>query len=87
MVTIYKYPLKITDEQQIELPEDVRILTVQMQGGKAYLWAMVDTDAEKVKRTIQIFGTGISVDPDGLAYIGTVQRDGFVWHVFINIDF
>lgn len=87
MKTIHKYPLEITGEQQIDMPEDSRILSVQVQDGKVCLWAMVDTETEKVKRNVRIFGTGSPVDLDGLSYIGTVQQNYLVWHVFIHIDF
>jgi len=79
---IYKYELKIQDRQNITMDWDARLLSVQFQDGKLCLWAMVDTNSWKSHRTIRIVGTGMDFDPDGLVFIGTVQQDGFVWHVF-----
>lgn len=40
--TIYKYPLDVTDVQEIKLPVGAEILTVQAQNGTLCLWALVD---------------------------------------------
>lgn len=86
MMTIWKYPLEITDEQTIELPQRSEILSVQMQNGVPTIWALVDPKAPgpKVKQKIGIFGTGNPID--GVlfkqAFIGTVQQGSLVWHVF-----
>jgi len=37
--TTWKYPLEITDEQNLMMPEGAEILTAQMQGGTLCLWA------------------------------------------------
>ena len=83
--TIHKYLLKITDQQDIEMPHLAQILCVQMQDGHLYIWAMVDDEAPMDSRTIRIIGTGNPID-DGnwLNYIGAVQEfDGeLIWHVF-----
>lgn len=41
-MNVYKYELEITDEQTIRLPLNAELLTVQMQGDKCCLWALVD---------------------------------------------
>jgi hypothetical protein len=86
-MTIYKYPLKITGTQQIELPINAVLLTVQMQGETLCLWAKVEERNTVDDRTIEIFGTGHPIDNYARSYIGTVQEecgaDGvLVWHVF-----
>ena len=81
-MTIWKYPLQITDRQFVMLPEGARILTVQMQGKQLCLWAMMNPDALPKRREIQIIGTGHDVsDADG-RYIATVQMQALVWHIF-----
>lgn len=86
MKKIYKYPIEIQDEQVVLLPTGAKILTVQTQGGKACLWAMVNpTIPNDMAVTIRIFGTGHTIqDADRLEYIGTIQMCGgaLVFHVF-----
>lgn len=99
MKTIYKYPLKVTDFQEIELPEGAEILSVQTQilgSGKRLfvsdrqelcLWAMVDPDNPLVPRRIRIFGTGNPMEYEHeLKFIGTCQmhNGALIWHVFEN---
>jgi hypothetical protein len=83
--SIWKFTLRVADEQGVEMPEGAQILTVQNQGEWLILWAKVNPDARAVKRRIWVVGTGHPMpDVFGLAYIGTVQQaDGaLVWHVF-----
>lgn len=58
MRSIWKFPLEVVDSQDIELPLHAQPLAVQMQGDKPCLWAIVETNAPKVTRTIYIYGTG-----------------------------
>lgn len=83
MKTIWKYPLEITDEQVVAMPNDAEILTVQMQGSELCLWAVVEDTNPKEPRTICIIGTGNPMpDERFLIYIGTAQMGPLVWHVF-----
>ncbi len=84
MKTIYKYTLKPENIQQIELPIDFEILSVQMQEDDICLWAKVSAGISKVKRTICIYGTGVNIKEDDLTHIGTVQDGIYVWHIFIK---
>jgi hypothetical protein len=97
MVTIYKYPLDIRDEQTIVMPELVedgvvvalkhQILSVEVQRGQPCLWAMVDTERPSSSRSILIKGTGHDcgnvIRKD---YLGSFQLElvngVFVGHVF-----
>ena len=86
---IWKYPLKLTDEQQIMMPVAAQILHVDKQGDTLTLWALVDAtypdgrDAEHVARTIEVHGTGNPISGNyRRQYIGTVLMPPFVWHVF-----
>lgn len=84
-MNVYKYELEITDEQTIRLPFDAEILTVQMQGIRCYLWALVDPCNELNDRVICIYGTGNPIpDKIRLKYINTFQIPhlGLVFHAF-----
>lgn len=85
MRTIHKYVLKITDSQEIVVPEGTAFSHVGVQKDSLCLWAEVrDTDAQPMKRIIRIFGTGNPVDVDfmDMFHLGTVQMGPFVWHVY-----
>lgn len=87
MNTIYKYPLRITDDQSIKMPEGAKILTAQMQGETLCLWAEVNPALPLERRFFEIIGTGNPL-PSGMGasrtYINTVQSHGgqLVWHVY-----
>lgn len=83
-MTICKYQLSITDEQDIMVPEGAELLTAQLQGGALCLWALVNPAAPKQRRIIEIIGTGNPAPAAERKYIATVQMAGgsLVWHVF-----
>ena len=85
MNIIYKYHLPIQDEVVLEVPGLFRPLHVGEQGGRLYLWALVDPadPTGPQRRVMRIYGTGHRVDSaDEFNYIGTVETAlGLVWHV------
>lgn len=83
--SIWKFPLETTDIQQIEMPADAEILTIQTQAGQPCIWALVSPDAPKRKVAFEIFGTGHPVPENGRRkYVGTYQLSGgaLVFHCF-----
>lgn len=86
MRQVWKYELKTTDEQVLMMPDGAQILTVQIQEitDIPCLWALVNPDANKVKRIIETFGTGNPVASGTRAYIGTYQKlkGALIFHVF-----
>ena len=90
MKTIYKYPLDITDVQQIYLRDGAKPLSVGFDGNnKLCLWAQIDTEAREMVCSIFIVGTGNSIPiVDSLVFIGSVidkvtnPRATFVWHIY-----
>ena len=90
MKTIYKYPLVITDRQEIKVPKDAKFIHVDMQsknGGvpEMNLWCEVETENRPSPRTIYIFGTGHPMPSDvKLEYINSVQmmNGSLVWHIY-----
>ncbi len=84
---IWKFEIETTDRQIVEMPIGAKILTVQTQNGCPCLWAVVNPDAKKVLRGIEVFGTGHpmpAVEGERREYIGTYQLSNgmFIFHVF-----
>ena len=84
MKEIWKFTLKVTDDQSIAMPKGAKILSAQEQYGKPCIWAIVDPDAEEETRKFRIFGTGhpFDLDESSAEFIGTGQCVGLVWHIF-----
>jgi hypothetical protein len=83
--TIWKFPLTLTECQQVLMPEGAKIMTAQIQAGDLYLWARVNPAAARRGRVIRIIGTGHAIENDDcLHYIASVQANGgaLVWHIF-----
>lgn len=85
MKTIWKFPFPIEDHFKIEMPKDAVILTVQMQNGKACIWAIVNPNEEKEDKYFRLFGTGQPNLLHYYKYIGTFQMEQgtLVWHLFV----
>lgn len=89
MKTIWKFSLAVMDKQAIQMPIGAEILAVQLQDTQPCLWAIVDTEAAREDRVIEIHGTGNRMYQDmGVQhkYIGTVQQPPLVWHVFERVS-
>lgn len=89
---IWKYPLALTDEQELDMPEGASPLTVQFQNGCLAMWASADVEiafasARREVRSVYIVGTGHPFKfPLRTRYVGTAQEPGqpLVWHVYIS---
>lgn len=79
----------------IVMPKDAEILTVQLQGGKPVLWALVETEtaiAPNVDRHFELLVTGgpldthdaLAFDAGRLRYVNTFQFNDWalVYHLF-----
>ena len=85
MKAIYKFPLIVQSSQYISTPIDFKPLSVQVQKNTIYLWALCGSVTKNVSRCIRIYGTGHgSVIGDKDCYLGTVQHNGYVWHLFLE---
>ena len=82
-VVVRKYVLSLIDAdwQELAMPAGANLLHVDEQAGKICLWALIDPDGEPEARTFTIAGTGHRV-PETAIYVGTVQVEKYVWHVF-----
>ena len=82
MKVIYKFPLPGLDYQEIPMPKDSKIMTVQMQNGTPCIWAVVDTEAPMEHKAFYVLGTGNPIEVPLGAHVGTFQLGDFVGHVF-----
>lgn len=83
MRAVWKFTLEMVAIQSVEMPKGAKILDVQFQDESLCLWAGVTPGKESEERTVQIVGTGHRELPDaGITYLATVQKNGYVWHVF-----
>lgn len=91
-MTIWKYDLQLVLKQDVAMPSGSRVLCVQAQNNKPYLWALVNPEAELCLRGVNVYTTGEkcldAVDLGLMEYAGTFQLDcgRHVYHVFIGKD-
>jgi hypothetical protein len=81
MKTVWKFVLRVTDDQFIDMPRGAEVVHVAEQDGEVCLWAVVHTENPKEDRRFRIVGTG-GPAPDLTSYLGTAHCKPFVWHVF-----
>lgn len=91
MKTIWKYPLEITDVQEIEVPRGSTILSIHTQYGVPCVWVLVpNTEVGSIEKiAILTFGTGNPVnDCGGCDFLGTylTREDHLVFHVFYKYE-
>lgn len=81
---IWKWKLKITDHQIINVPADAEFLDVQMQGDDCCIWYACDESAPLRPRSIAIYGAGNPIPEEAGKYIATFQMEGgaLVFHAF-----
>ena len=91
MKKIFKFPLEAHHKQEIDMPVGAQILALQVKDDTPCLWALVDPNRPKEKRTFLMVGTGhsaASVAGPDCTYVGTFQMrdapedDWTVWHLF-----
>jgi len=88
MTQIWKYELKTVRYPEIEMPENSKILTVQIQNGIPCIWVEVDPIFKKtVLRRFEFVPTGQNVNPHAL-YIATLQFNGgkIIQHLYELTD-
>jgi hypothetical protein len=90
MKSVWKYPLRIENEQVIRVPTGAKPLHVGFQLGQPYIWWMLTDSKEVVAgRTVKIRGTGHEIDFDlnQFQYVGTLVEQeplSFVYHVWVE---
>lgn len=80
---VWKYELNSV-LNKLHMPVGAEILAAQVQHNVMCLWALVDVNAPKVDRIIQVVGTGQVVTEGPVTYIDTLMlSDGYlVFHIF-----
>jgi hypothetical protein len=80
---VYKYELT-PEVGAIVIPEGSQLLHVDVQGDKAYVWALVDSDADDCYRRLVVVATGqpLPKDVGAAEHIGTFVVNGLVFHAF-----
>ncbi len=83
MRTVWKFPIEITDVQEIEIPKGAKIIFVGAQRGfYPCIWAEVDSDNKKEKIPIYVVGTGNPIPKKAVTHIGSFFQESFVWHIY-----
>ncbi len=87
MAAIWKAVLKLTDVQDIDVPEGAEMLTAREQHEHICVWFKCEPSNPITNRRIAIVGTGHPAPDDG-RYIGTGLLHGgqLVLHVFERAD-
>jgi hypothetical protein len=80
--TIWKYTLPLQDVVTLTMPVGAEVLSVGLQDGNITLWAMVHSTAPRMDRVFYVYGTGNPINGGEGRFIGTVQMNYFVWHIF-----
>lgn len=86
MRTIYKYPIKITESQQIEIPVDAEIIesSVEDREGNPCVWAAVENLNETKSVKVLLVVTGSPIPEGAGTHVGCFNHDGLVWQVFVG---
>lgn len=82
--TIWKYsPIGLDKEKfEITMPTGTEILTFQLQGTAPTLWALVNPALPPERRGFILHNTGVSIDVRTGRYVGTIQLNNKVYHLF-----
>ena len=86
---VWKYPVPSDRVYfSLEMPVTAKILTLALQHGEPYFWALVEPSRPKVRREFFLRGTGhafmVDVNKYEMTHIGSflVENDTFVFHLF-----
>ncbi len=85
MKKVWKYEVPLEDRFSISMPEGAEILCVQIQRDDPHIWAVVDPDAERMRRWFRLAGTDHPLgDNLNLNYIGSFQmaEETLIFHLF-----
>jgi len=85
MTTIYKYPIRIEDEQMIEMPFGAKCIHVGLDPDETpCIWAKVESTNTPEPVRVFIAGTGHPLPDEPAEHVGSFKQAGFMWHVFIG---
>lgn len=72
--------------QEITMPRNAKILSVQARGVCVCLWVLGHEDMPEEKRKFEAVETGMAIPSTLRTFIGTVHLTGFSIHVFELIN-
>ena len=79
---VWKYPLPLPSERNgLLMPAGAEVVHVALQDHHITLWALIDPSAAPTARAFLIHPTGEAITDDE-TYVGTVQHDVYMWHIF-----
>ena len=83
---IYKYPLRLTEKQNVLIPLHSKLITVKSINEQLYLYAMIDPEQTRTGNVeILIYDTGHELDSMlSFNHLETVVENGFVRHIFVG---
>lgn len=88
MYSVWKYTLQAVEHQEIHIPYEAKILSVQAQHNEIVLYALVRTgEPLKERLEVAVYGTGHDI-PSAIAekytFLGTVPlaNGNLMFHVF-----
>lgn len=83
MITIYKYPFEITDEQSLTVPNLAVFRHIGLDpAGQPCIWLEVDTDRETNTLPLFVIGTGHPKPTGAKKFLGSFNQGPFMWHVY-----
>lgn len=93
MKKVYKYEINAFPDFDLKLPIGAQLLSVQLQGHGAFIWAVVDPESQEFEtHHIHCYPTGDDLPEDQGNYLGTLQlvnqvplATPFVFHVFDSV--
>ncbi len=87
MEAIWKFPLAMINEQEIEIPQGYVPLCIMLQNEMPVLWCRVNVTHSEQRVKIRTYATGHPITHVAEKYVGSYQilRSGgnLVFHVFI----
>jgi len=87
MFKVFKYPVPMVDEFDMDLPSGAKILKVECQRNEPFMWCLVNPEKRVFeKRKFRLAGTGHEINQyyNKINHISTFQMaDGaLIWHIF-----
>lgn len=82
---ILKYKIELINNPIIKMPHEFKILHIDNQCGKLFIWAEVNEDSYPDDIHFRIYGTEtlLDADHDKYTYISTIlDSRGLIWHVY-----
>lgn len=94
MRTIHKYPIKMSADFDVVMPEAHKVIHIGRQGSGVdpdagtFMWVEVDNETEVRPFAFAVVGTGHTIPGGMTEHVGTwIEHGGFfVWHLYENVQ-